>query len=1585
MKQKIIILFVILSPLFVNAQYFKIFDIDTTNYPEIRAKYIAVDEKGRQIHNFQQNDIEIHEGTKPVKINQHKNSVKGTPQALSIVLTVDVSGSMNSKKMAIAKEASKTIVKLTPLELSEIAITSFDHKNYLNQDFTKNADLLNKTIDELIPLGGTDYNFGFTKPIAGALHVAKNGYNKKVVIFLTDGLSEGSSEEIIKYANENNIIIYCISVDMVMPEILKDVSAKTGGRSFENVKSITMANKVYTDILQIEQSSTYGTISWTATKKEFPEVTQIKVKASNKGKEINGTSEYKTNDNQVVKLEVSYFTLNLGSNTKVGEPIQTEIKITARNADQTIIKLDNTNNHIFKLSKIKLPFVIKNNESKTIIIKYIPKDLGWISSIINIETKNGYELSLFATGGNPALPSDFNNNFKFVFPNTNTSLLANTDTSIIWSGINKTDSVNIFFSTNGGQEYARIDVSNNLSYPWHIPNIEQKNCKFKILKIIDIKENRILDTNYLSKIKFSEKSKIFTLRNNNFDTLCLFTEQKQPIKLTKIKERKISPDNFFVSRTGEYIIFTDKNSTQASLWNIINNKKISDLERHDYTISDVKFSSNDSMFVTIANNKKTVVWETETGSLINNFIYEKRGRVIAISPDSKKVAVAYEDKNIIIWDIKTGAEISKLKKHKSNIKVLEFSQDSKRLLSAAEDGFIILWDIETNKKIDVFKHKQKIITAFFASNEQKIISTSADNTAIIWDIENKKNKIILNKHTSDVIDAKINAKGDNIITLSKDKTAILWDYPSGNYLRTIKLKIASSKNIVYFSNNELIISNNNSNYDLYNLDSTQYSKDFYYTNEKAPGSLILNFKKETSLVLNVEFNNSCNKLILATVDGNAKIKDLKTGNTLNKIEGITGEASYSPDEKSIFAINKNTLSVRTSEGDFKYSLGGSLGHKKNITTAEYSPDSKIIFTASEDGFLKLWESKSSKHLGDININEAITLATFNNDATKIIAITEYNIYIVDVGKKIVLEKIKTEHPQLSIITSPDNECFITTDGKRTTIYKLENGNKLYEFEGRFIDIVEGSNKLAIQNKNNLNFIDYKTGNFLYKIPKINEVYDFSPDGNRYISKNYMGLNVCDINSGKTLYNLKFKSIFSEKLDIFFSPDGNKILIVKNNNVSIWYAPQILIAESESFDIVRPIPQTHDVVFASPILLNSEIRGSRKILSNKTKYPIIIKNIEIEGKNANCFSLDKGFSKQIIQPNTSLEILFKFKPDSWGQKSANVIIHTPTDTLVATIRGTAVKDGFDRLNDEVYFGKVKPLQQKDTTISVLKNTTANDLEILKIETTGPDKTQFQLKCDEKIIKRGEDLILKIEFNPQKQGLTNCNYKIYIKGKENSPIEFTANGEGDAPRIIKVNGKITDKDTNKPVESQIFCYDYMSGTCLDTTQTDIFGNYSLKIFVDREYVIIAEAKNYLPASDKINLTLLILEPELESNIEISQIKEGGFSLIHSISFESGNTELTDDIIVELDHFLKMLKSNKKIEIEISGHTDSKGSEQSNQKISLNRAESIEDYLIIKGIDKTRITTTGKGEIQPITTNDTKEGREQNRRVEIRIIKM
>jgi outer membrane protein OmpA-like peptidoglycan-associated protein len=102
--------------------------------------------------------------------------------------------------------------------------------------------------------------------------------------------------------------------------------------------------------------------------------------------------------------------------------------------------------------------------------------------------------------------------------------------------------------------------------------------------------------------------------------------------------------------------------------------------------------------------------------------------------------------------------------------------------------------------------------------------------------------------------------------------------------------------------------------------------------------------------------------------------------------------------------------------------------------------------------------------------------------------------------------------------------------------------------------------------------------------------------------------------------------------------------------------------------------------------------------------------------------------------------------------------------------------------------------------------------------------------------------------------------------------------------------------------------------------------------------------------------------------------------NLEFESGRDVIKASSYYSLDELAVLMTKKKEWNIKISGHTDNVGNDNSNMQLSKERSEAVKNYLIQKGVDESRIIALWFGESQPIESNDTNEGRQKNRRVEI-----
>jgi outer membrane protein OmpA-like peptidoglycan-associated protein len=106
--------------------------------------------------------------------------------------------------------------------------------------------------------------------------------------------------------------------------------------------------------------------------------------------------------------------------------------------------------------------------------------------------------------------------------------------------------------------------------------------------------------------------------------------------------------------------------------------------------------------------------------------------------------------------------------------------------------------------------------------------------------------------------------------------------------------------------------------------------------------------------------------------------------------------------------------------------------------------------------------------------------------------------------------------------------------------------------------------------------------------------------------------------------------------------------------------------------------------------------------------------------------------------------------------------------------------------------------------------------------------------------------------------------------------------------------------------------------------------------------------------------------------------------NLNFEFGKANIKKDSLPYLDKLAETMLKAKDWTLEIQGHTDDKGSEEFNLKLSENRADAVKNYLVSKGLVADTIISKGFGEIAPIVANDTDANREKNRRVEFKITK-
>jgi outer membrane protein OmpA-like peptidoglycan-associated protein/tetratricopeptide (TPR) repeat protein len=206
------------------------------------------------------------------------------------------------------------------------------------------------------------------------------------------------------------------------------------------------------------------------------------------------------------------------------------------------------------------------------------------------------------------------------------------------------------------------------------------------------------------------------------------------------------------------------------------------------------------------------------------------------------------------------------------------------------------------------------------------------------------------------------------------------------------------------------------------------------------------------------------------------------------------------------------------------------------------------------------------------------------------------------------------------------------------------------------------------------------------------------------------------------------------------------------------------------------------------------------------------------------------------------------------------------------------------------------------------------------------------------------------------------------------------------ITYIKGTVTDRETNAFLDAEIQLVNlkseditYNDYTSAENGQflavTPLGGNYALNVSADG-YLFYSE--NIAPLKVSYDKPFLI-------EVKLTKIKVGKDVVLKNIFFNTNESNLLPESLTELYNLSQLLTKNPGLNIEVQGHTDNVGNDAINEKLSLNRAKSVYDYLITQKIAPERLTFKGYGKQRPVANNDTEQNRQRNRRTSFVVTKI
>ncbi len=251
--------------------------------------------------------------------------------------------------------------------------------------------------------------------------------------------------------------------------------------------------------------------------------------------------------------------------------------------------------------------------------------------------------------------------------------------------------------------------------------------------------------------------------------------------------------------------------------------------------------------------------------------------------------------------------------------------------------------------------------------------------------------------------------------------------------------------------------------------------------------------------------------------------------------------------------------------------------------------------------------------------------------------------------------------------------------------------------------------------------------------------------------------------------------------------------------------------------------------------------------------------------------------------------------------------------------------------------------------------------------------------------GNDIFM-VTIVPQEKQMT-LNTEDNLLANLDAPVKETVIAQKiviKESQLTILKGVVTDNITGKPVEATIEIIDNEKNIVVATFKSNsATGKYLVSLPAGKNYGFSVNKQGYLFHSENIDIPANAAFKEVTKDITFKPMEVGNKVVLNNIFFNYNESSIREQSRGEIERLALMMFKNPAVKIEISGHSDSKGTDDYNQKLSEARAKSVVDYLIMLDVEPERLTFKGYGKNRPVASNDTDEGRALNRRTEVEII--
>lgn len=494
MKKYIYLLIIFVNSI-ANSQIFLVYDVNTTSFPTIKAKFYAFDINGNFIHDFTPSDFEVKENGVLRTVNSVTCPNPKTNEPVSVAMSIDISGSMaysefNDLPVELGKKTSEELVNLVTMPPSEFALQTCDAKAYILQDFTTNKTKILSALAPVNAWGDNDFVEQLLNPLTGLLNIAKTGKYKRVAVLYTDAWWYALSDEELQRCKDTcskyNIQFYAVIYSRHEAEpngikkSLQSLSEASGGFFYDGITGEAAAIDIAKRIQQTAQCGDPCEIEWTSGINCNYDDIKVDIKLIPYNLDTNLI--YKSPNNSVAYLEFSPTAIYF-KNIEPGKTKDSIVTVTAHNGDFNVTDISCSNS---KFSINKHSFNLLNGKSTTFKVTYTSYDSSYNTTKFTFNNSTCLQ-TYYSLAGFCGIRTN-NPSLKITHPNGGEVFVVGADTVITWEGIPPNDTVRLDYSIDNGATWKLLsDTAKGLKYIWkNIPRPESKSCLARIQQHVTI-------------------------------------------------------------------------------------------------------------------------------------------------------------------------------------------------------------------------------------------------------------------------------------------------------------------------------------------------------------------------------------------------------------------------------------------------------------------------------------------------------------------------------------------------------------------------------------------------------------------------------------------------------------------------------------------------------------------------------------------------------------------------------------------------------------------------------------------------------------------------------------------------------------------------------------------------------------------------------------------------------------------------------------------------------------------------------------------------------------------------------------------